>query len=214
MLPRTFSNPFAGVSQTPLSSQLRIDTGSGARMINKGPQITRIRGGNEGGSGSQGSQGPTGNTGPTGPQGPTGPSGGPPGPTGPQGPTGPIGPQGGTGPTGPAGGAGPPGPTGPQGPTGPPGPKDSVVQTEDGIFALACLEGTRPYFLELVPSGTPISKRFASTTEGPEYRFSSVNADCDLVLRVRKGFASWEMPDKTPNEMQVSHAFYRMAFPS
>lgn len=88
------------------------------------------------------------------------------------------------------------------------------MQTEEGIFALACLEGTRPFFLELVPHESPVSKRFASTTEGPEYRFSSVNGDCDFVLRVRKGFSNWEMPDKTQNEMQVSHAFYRMAFPS
>jgi len=166
--------------------------------------------------------------GPTGPAstvpGPTGPPGSDAGYTGPVGPTGPpgisvTGPAGAPGagstvpgPTGPAGSPGAdstvPGPTGP---TGPMGPKDSIVQTEAGIYAFACMEASRPMFFELVRAGEAASAKFLAAVIGVPLRFRSACGRSELLLGIRKGFGEWEMPEKTGAEMERAKRFWGQA---
>lgn len=158
--------------------------------------------------------------GPTGPAstvpGPTGPPGSDAGYTGPVGPTGPAG-MSITGPpgisvTGPAGAPGAdstvPGPTGP---TGPMGPKDSIVQTEAGIYAFACMEASRPMFFELVRAGEAASAKFLAAVIGVPLRFRSACGRSELLLGIRKGFGEWEMPEKTGAEMERAKRFWGQA---
>jgi len=179
----------------------------------------------------------TGPVGPTGPAGmsitgPTGPPGSDAGYTGPVGPTGPAG-MSITGPpgisvTGPAGAPGAdstvPGPTGPAGspgadstvpgptgPTGPMGPKDSIVQTEAGIYAFACMEASRPMFFELVRAGEAASAKFLAAVIGVPLRFRSACGRSELLLGIRKGFGEWEMPEKTGAEMERAKRFWGQA---
>lgn len=158
--------------------------------------------------------------GPTGPAstvpGPTGPPGSDAGYTGPVGPTGPAG-MSITGPpgisvTGPAGapGAGSTVP-GPTGPTGPMGPKDSIVQTEAGIYAFACMEASRPMFFELVRAGEAASAKFLAAVIGVPLRFRSACGRSELLLGIRKGFGEWEMPEKTGAEMERAKRFWGQA---
>lgn len=213
MLP-SFTNSFdrpTTVNRRPLLS------GSGATLLGGGPQIIRNRDGVSGGTGLPGPAGDDGNPGGPGLPGAVGPPGipgDPGGPPGPPGATGPPGSTGNTGPTGPDGSPGPPGNignTGPTGEPGPPGPKDSIVSTELGIFALACSEGTRPWFIDIVPAGTPANPKFLSTTEGEEYRFATVDRRHEMVYRIRKGFSSWYLPVKSQNEMMAANQFWSQA---
>lgn len=163
------------------------------------------------GSGVRGRRGPTGNTGPTGPMGPSGGPPGPTGPPGPQGPTGPMGMTGGPGPTGATGGAGPAGPTGPVGPQGPTGPKDSVVQTELGIYAFAVTEGTEPWFIDIVERGAKLDPKFEAATRGPVTRFISSCGHFELVMANRREFKMWRMPVKTVMQKAKADSFWRQA---
>ena len=179
-----------------------------------------ISGGGVGPSGPAGPTGPTGPAGPTGAMGFTGATGpvgptGPHGPTGPAGPTGPMGPSGGpigpTGPQGPAGPTGPasivPGPTGPQGLQGPTGPagKGSFVKTTAGIYEYICIEGARPWWVDMVPTGAPLTPKFAASIEpDTETRFRSTDGSMELVFGIKTGFKNWYAADAT--EAQRDHA--------
>ena len=144
--------------------------------------------------------------------GPTGPAGAP-GAAGAPGPTGPTGATGGPGPGGPDGQPGEPGPIGPdgpEGPIGPPGPKDSIVTTELGTYAFACTEGTRPWFIDVVPHGLMPSERFlAAVEERGIVRFPGLSHD--LVMGIRRGFADWVNPSKTEEQKQRADHFWGMA---
>lgn len=114
--------------------------------------------------------------------------------------------------TGPAGapGAGSTVP-GPTGPTGPMGPKDSIVQTEAGIYAFACMEASRPMFFELVRAGEAASAKFLAAVIGVPLRFRSACGRSELLLGIRKGFGEWEMPEKTGAEMERAKRFWGQA---
>ncbi len=158
-----------------------------------------------------GIQGPTGigETGPTGRSitGPTGKTGvGRTGPTG-RGYTGPTG-FGVTGPTGRPGSA-TTGAQGIQGPPGPTGPKDSIVQTPRGIFAFACIEGARPWFVDIVAADADLRGKFAAAVL-PEtaVRFRSACGKFDLVAAVRQGFEQWDMPERSAEQMARATRFW------
>lgn len=174
--------------------------------------------GDPGDPGPTGPDGPTGPTGPPGPDGPPGPSGGPPGPPGPIGPDGPPGPPGPpgpigpTGPNGPIGPDGPPGPPGPIGPDGPPGPKDSVVSTSEGIYAFAVTEGTRPWFIDIVPAGQSLEKRFSAAICEETTRFQSKCGKFDLVFGIQADYPDWHLPSKTEEQMNAAKQFWNQAF--
>ena len=144
--------------------------------------------------GIMGPTGPSGGTGPTGPRGPTGLRG----PTGMTGPTGPMGPSGQDGPTG------PPGPTGAAGPTGPPG-KGSFVETPLGIYELICIEGARPWFVDIVRRGQKLSPKFEATIiPQTQIRFPSGDGEHELVIAVKTGFKDWYLANS--NKQQLDHA--------
>ena len=186
--------------------------------------------GPDGPSGATGDPGAPGDPGPVGPTGPTGPTGlpgdpgnpgdpGPPGPSGPDGPPGPPGPPGDPGgppgPTGPPGDpglTGDPGPIGPTGDPGPPGPKDSVVQTSEGIYAFAVTEGTRPWFIDIVPAGERLEKKFAAAICEETARFRSACGSFDLVFGVQNEYPDWRLPEKTGEQMQKARQFWNQAF--
>ena len=191
--------------------------------------------GDTGPSGPTGDYGPTGPTGPTGDIGPTGPSGGPAGPTGDTGAPGPTGDTGPTGPTGPAGptgsgatgaagdtgsagatgATGDTGPTGPTGPTGDTGPagKGSFLKTSEGIYEYICIEGARPWWVDMVPAGSPLTPKFAASIEpDTETRFRSVDGKMDLVLGIKTGFKNWYAADATEEQREHALKFWRQEY--
>jgi len=158
-----------------------------------------------GSPGQDGSPGTPGGPGSVGPTGPIGPQGNP----GPNGPTGPTGPD---GPTGPPGPDGPEGPPGPMGDPGPPGPKDSVVSTSEGIYAFAVTEGTRPWFLDIVPAGTSLEKRYSAAICEETARFRSTCGSFDLVFGIQADYPDWHLPSKTEEQMNAAKSFWNQAF--
>jgi len=107
---------------------------------------------------------------------------------------------------------GTPGGPGPKGDPGDPGPKDSVVQTQSGIYAFACTEGTRPWFIDIVPTGKQTSQKFFDATCTKETRFLSACGEFELVFAVRQGFNDWYMPEKTTEQMARANHFWSQAF--
>ncbi len=123
--------------------------------------------------------------------------------------------NGSTGLPGGPGGPGPPGPTGNPGNAGPPGkasPKDSVVQTSEGIYAFAVVEGARPWFIDIIPAGTEPDAKFLAAVTGELVRFNSKCGKFDLVLGVQAEYPDWRMPDKTLQQKQKANAFWNQAF--
>lgn len=178
-------------------------------------------------AGVRGRTGSVGPTGPVGPEGPPGPSGGPPGPIGSPGPVGPNGPPGDPGPvgppgpngsTGPGGNPGPPGPPGggppgPDGPPGPPGPKDSVVRTEQGIFALAVSESNQPWFFTVRAGNDSINERWLSAVDQRSLvGFRSGCGGFELILGLDKRYPGWNCPIKSEEEMRKANQFWSQAF--
>jgi hypothetical protein len=137
---------------------------------------------------------------------------GPTGVTGIRGLTGVTGLRGPTGLNGQTGLQGNPGLTGRTGPIGPTGPKDSIVETSEGIYAFACMEGTQPWFLELVDADDAPSRKFkAAIIPETLVRFSSACGEYDLLLAVRRGFETWEMPAKSRAQMKRAVTFWSQA---
>lgn len=141
---------------------------------------------------------------------------GPPGDPGSKGDKGSPGPPGDPstvpGPPGNPGSPGSPGPEGPQGPTGLPGPKDSVVQTSEGIYAFAVTEGASPWFIDVVPAGAILERRFSAAIVEESARFVSKCGTLELVLGVQKDFPDWRMPDKTAAQKSKANEFWNQAF--
>lgn len=138
---------------------------------------------------------------------------GPPGDPGPQGDPGPPGdPSTVPGPPGDPGNPGPPGDVGPTGPTGEPGPKDSVVQTSEGIYAFAVTEGTRPWFIDVVPAGTQPDAKFMAAINGESARFVSKCGKFEMVFGVQAAYPDWHMPEKTSSQKQKANDFWNQAF--
>lgn len=148
-------------------------------------------------SASKGSPGPDGPVGPVGPTGDPGPTGAPGDPGGPPGPTGPTGPD---------------GATGAPGPPGEPGPKDSVVSTTEGIYAFAVTEGTHPWFIDIVPTGEGLEKRFSAAICEETARFKSACGKFDLVFGIQAEYPDWHLPSKTEEQMNAAKKFWNQAF--
>ena len=146
-------------------------TGSPARFT--GSRGSRGATGTRGATGSlrgatgspAGFTGPRGSRGSRGSHGSRGATGSPAGFTGARGLTGPRGNVGVTGHTGAAGSnagfTGPQGPAGGPGQTGPTGPKASVIATERGNIVMACMEGARPWIVDVLTglAGEPLPLR-------------------------------------------------------
>jgi len=144
----------------------------------------------------------------SGPRGPTGAQGA----TGPQWNTGATGPTGARGPTGLQGPTGPRGATGVAGPTGATGPKGSFVNTSLGIYEFACIEGSRPWFADIVECGQPLREKFGAAISGPVVRFRSVDGKHDLVLGVRREFPNFDMPEGDEDDLKTSRGFFNQEY--
>jgi hypothetical protein len=147
----------------------------------------------------------------TGPKGDPGPTGNP-GVNGDPGDPGPTGNPGVNGDPGSPGDPGPQGDPGGQGDPGPPGPKDSVIHTSEGIYAFAVTEGTRPWFIDVVPAGEDTDAKFNAATCEETARFRSECGRFDLVLAIQAAYPDWRMPDKTESQMVKAQTFWRQAF--
>jgi hypothetical protein len=140
---------------------------------------------------------------------------GDPGDPGPPGDPGGPGDPGSPGSPGDPGDPGPPGDPGDPGSTGepgPPGPKDSVVSTSEGIYAFAVTEGTRPWFIDVVPAGEDTDAKFNAATCEETARFRSECGRFDLVFAIQSKFPDWRMPDKTEAQMVKANHFWGQAF--
>lgn len=173
--------------------------------------------GETGATGAAGNPGDPGNPGNPGDPGPAGDPGdpGPIGPNGNPGSPGDPGTPGNPGNPGDPGSPGPPGepgPSGPQGEPGPPGPKDSVVRTSEGIYAFAVTEGARPWFIDIVPAGEKLEKKFAAAICEETARFRSTCGSFDLVFGVQNEYPNWRLPEKTGEQMQKARQFWNQAF--
>ena len=164
--------------------------------------------GARGAPGSPGTPGTNGTPGDPGGPGPTGV--GDPGPTGPDGSPGAPGPPGDPG--GPPGPPGDPGGIGPTGPEGPPGPKDSVVQTSAGIYAFACMEGSRPLFVHVRRIDEGLPSKFLAAVGNSVLRFPSHDGEHELCVGVRSDFPDWFMPSKTSEQKRKADGFWGQAF--
>jgi hypothetical protein len=161
-----------------------------------------------GGSGGAGIPGGPGATGPVGGPGTTGPAGGP-GPVGGPGPIGGTGPIGGPGPDGMPGPNGGTGPAGGPGPIGPTGPKGSFVKTDLGIYEFACIEGARPWFMDVIKAGSSLDPKFsAAIIDSTEVRFASLCGKFDIVLAVRREFPNWRLPESNDQQRRHSIKFW------
>jgi hypothetical protein len=95
---------------------------------------------------------------------------------------------------------------------GPPGPKDSVVSTSEGIYAFAVTEGTRPWFLDIVPAGTSLEKRYSAAICEETARFRSTCGSFDLVFGIQADYPDWHLPSKTEEQMNAAKSFWNQAF--
>lgn len=161
------------------------------------------------------SDGSTGQRGPTGPgstvPGPTGPPSTIPGPTGPTGRS-VTGPTGRTGPTGPASTV--PGPTGaPSTVPGPTGPKGSFVKNKLGIYEFACIEGTRPWFVDIASIDKHSeSPKFNAAVTGEKVTFKSECGGFRMTFAVRNEFPDWHMPEGTDDQRNHSVAMWNKEY--
>lgn len=78
------------------------------------------------------------------------------------------------------------------------------MKTESGIYELACVEGTRPYFFHVRNTAEAIPAAFLETVTGELLRFPSRDGRHELCLAVRKEFPDWFMPRS--NEKQRLHS--------
>ena len=228
----TNAERFAALNLPPPPAAAAMPMTAGLLPMGGAPGLANSMRGMDAERGLRGSEGPTGAAGAQGEQGPPGNDGadstvpGPPGPQGEQGPPGndgadstvpgPPGPQGPQGEQGPPGNDGAdstvPGPPGPEGPAGPEGPKGSFVSTRAGIYELACMEMTRPFFAHIGPKGEPLPDKFLAAITGPVLRFGSSDGRHELCFGVRAEFPTWFMPDADEAQRVHSVKFWNQEY--
>lgn len=71
------------------------------------------------------------------------------------------------------------------------------------------MEATRPIFCEVVAHGARVSEKFAAAIiPDSAVRFTNDAGTHDLVLGIRTEFPTWEMPEKTAEQMKKSRNFW------
>lgn len=78
------------------------------------------------------------------------------------------------------------------------------MKTDSGVYELACMEGTRPYFFHIRSIEQEIPMPFLQAIAGDLLRFPSHDGKHELCLAVRKEFPDWFMPRS--NEKQRLHS--------
>lgn len=102
---------------------------------------------------------------------------------------------------------------GTNGDPGLPGPKDSILNNAGGIYAVACIEGDRPYLMTIVPKGRPLHFKMECAMR-EVFRFRSHDNEHDLVLGVRADLADWCMPDKSLDQFNKNQMWLAKTFGS
>jgi hypothetical protein len=85
------------------------------------------------------------------------------------------------------------------------------VKTREGIYAFACAEGSRPWFFEVVPPGEDMSRKFLAAVEKTSLLTFTADQGHKLVMGIRRGFMSWNLPEKTAKEMKRANDFWSQA---
>lgn len=78
------------------------------------------------------------------------------------------------------------------------------MKTASGIYELACMEMTRPFFGHIRHVAEEIPKKFLDAVTGNLFRFPSNDGQHELCLAVRAEFPDWLMPEA--NEQQRVHS--------
>lgn len=86
------------------------------------------------------------------------------------------------------------------------------METPEGIYAFAVTEGTRPWFIDIVPAGEDTDQKFNAATCEETARFRSECGKFDLVFAIQSQYPDWRMPDKTESQMVKAQTFWRQAF--
>ena len=195
----TNAERFAALNLPPPPAAAAMPMTAGLLPMGGAPGLANSMRGMDAERGLRGSEGPAGNDGAPGADGADGAQG-------PQGDPGPAGADGAQGPQG------DPGPEGPAGPTGPEGPKGSFVSTRAGIYELACMEMTRPFFAHIGPKGEPLPEKFLAAITGPVFRFGSSDGRHELCFGVRAEFPTWFMPDADEAQRVHSVKFWNQEY--
>jgi hypothetical protein len=87
-----------------------------------------------------------------------------------------------------------------------------VVSTSEGIYAFAVTEGTRPWFIDIVPAGQSLEKRFSAAICEETARFQSKCGKFDLVFGIQADYPDWHLPSKTEEQMNAAKQFWNQAF--
>jgi hypothetical protein len=86
------------------------------------------------------------------------------------------------------------------------------VKNAHGVYEFACIEGTRPWFCDIIPAGEPLAPKFAAATTNIFSRFRSVCGNFDLVFAVRGEFPSWYLPEASDEQRKHSIAFWAQEY--
>lgn len=79
------------------------------------------------------------------------------------------------------------------------------MKTGAGIYEYICIEGARPWWVDMVPAGGALSDKFrASIIPETETRFASTDGRMELVFGIKTGFGNWYLADAS--EEQRDHA--------
>ncbi len=200
----TNAERFAALNLPPPPAAAPLPMTAGLLPMGGAPGLANSMRGMDAERGLRGSAGPAGNDGAQGPPGNDGADSTVPGPQGPQGEQGPPGNDGADSTV--------PGPPGPEGPQGPEGPKGSFVSTRAGIYELACMEMTRPFFAHIGPKGEPLPEKFLAAITGPVFRFGSSDGRHELCFGVRAEFPTWFMPDADEAQRVHSVKFWNQEY--
>jgi hypothetical protein len=86
------------------------------------------------------------------------------------------------------------------------------VSTSEGIYAFAVTEGARPWFLDIVPAGDGLEKKYSAAISEETARFRSACGKFDLVFGIQAAYPDWRLPSKTEEQMRAAKQFWNQAF--
>jgi hypothetical protein len=73
-------------------------------------------------------------------------------------------------------------------------------------------EGTRPWFIDIVPADGSLHPRYLAAICKETARFRSVCGKLDLVFGIQAEYPEWHLPSKTEEQMVAAKTFWNQAF--